>query len=89
MKPDSNATRERIRKLLVIAQLMTLVYFALGLAFTFVPTPLILFLFASLSPMLAAAAVFILVKQWIATGRQVTARVARSRESYDQLPLVL
>jgi hypothetical protein len=67
MKLNSNASRRRTRRLLVIAQLLTLAYFALGLAFTFVPTPLILFLFASLSPVLAPAGAFILVKQWISS----------------------
>ena len=67
MKLNSDGTCERTRKLLVIAQLMTLAFFALGLAFAFNPTPLTLFLFTSLSPVLSLAAVFILVTQWIAT----------------------
>jgi hypothetical protein len=64
-----NSDGERTRKLLVIAQLMTLAFFALGLAFVFNPTPVILFLFTSLSPALALVAVFILVTQWIATNQ--------------------
>ena len=67
MKFNSDGTCGSTRKLLVIAQLMTLAFFALGLAFVFNPTPVILFLFTSLSPVLALAAVFILVTQWIAT----------------------
>ena len=67
MQLNSDGTGERTRKLLVIAQLMTLVFFALGLAFVFHPTPVILFVFTSLSPVLALGAVFILVTQWIAT----------------------
>jgi hypothetical protein len=73
MKLNSDGTCERTRKRLVIAQLLTLASFALGLAFVFNPAPVILFLFASLSPVLALAAVLILVTQWIATyqGRQM------------------
>lgn len=67
MKLNSDGTCERTRKLLAIAQLMTLAFCALGLAFIFNPTPAILFLFTSLSPVLALVAVFILVTQWIAT----------------------
>jgi len=67
MKINSDGTCGRTRKLLVIAQLMTLAFFALGLAFTFNPTPVILFLFTSLSPVLALPAVIILVTQWLAT----------------------
>jgi hypothetical protein len=73
MKLNSDGICERTRKLLVIAQLLTLASFALGLAFVLKPTPVILFLFASLSPVLALAAVFIFVTQRIATyhGRQM------------------
>jgi hypothetical protein len=70
MKLNSDETCGRTRKLLVIAQLMSLAFFALGLAFAYNPTPIILFLFTTLSPVLALAAVFILVTQWIATYRR-------------------
>jgi hypothetical protein len=49
---------------------MTLAFFALGLAFAFNPTPMILFLFTTLSPVLALAADWILVTQWISTYRR-------------------
>ena len=73
MQLNSDGTNQRTHKLLVIAQLMALAFFALGLAFVFYPTPVILFVFTSLSPVLALAAVLILVTQWIATyqGRQM------------------
>jgi hypothetical protein len=67
MKINSDGTCERTRKLLVIAQLMILAFSALGLAVAFNPTPVILFLFTSVSPALALPAVIILVTQWIAT----------------------
>jgi hypothetical protein len=52
--------------MLVVAQLMTLAFFALGLAFALHPTAGSLFLFTALSPVLVPGAVVILAKQWIA-----------------------
>ena len=81
MKLNSDETGRRPHKLLVIAQLMTLAFFALGLAFVFHPTPLILFVFTSLSPVLALAPVFILVTQWTASQRRQMHEVVGWRES--------
>jgi hypothetical protein len=92
MKLNSDGTCERTRKLLVIAQLMTLAFFALGLAFVFNPAPVILFLFTSLSPVLALVAVFILVTQWIATNQSrqihqvVGGRASRTDPKSDPSP---
>jgi len=65
MKFDSDATDRRTRKLLVVAQLMTLAFFALGLAFVWNPTAGNLFLFTALSPVLVPGAIVILATQWI------------------------
>ena len=83
MKLNSNATDRRTRKLLVVAQLMSLAFFALGLAFELHPTAGNLFLFTSLSPVLVPGAVGILVTQWIGAyqrrqTRQVVAWGVRS-----------
>jgi hypothetical protein len=83
MKLNSNATDRRTRKLLVVAQLMSLAFFALGLAFELHPTAGNLFLFTSLSPVLVPWSVGILVTQWISAyqrrqTRQVVARGVRS-----------
>jgi membrane protein implicated in regulation of membrane protease activity len=66
MKLNSDATDRRTRKLLVVAQLMTLAFFALGLAFTVHPTAGNLFLFTTLSPVLVPGAAVILATQWVA-----------------------
>ena len=65
MELNSDATDRRTRKLLVVAQVMTLVFFALGLAFELHPTAANLFLFTALSPVLVLGAVGILATQWI------------------------
>jgi hypothetical protein len=82
MKLNSEAIERRTRKLLVVAQLMTLAFFALGLAFTLHPTAGNLFLFTTLSPVLVPGAVVILATQWIAAYQrrqtpQVVAQGAR------------
>jgi hypothetical protein len=85
MELNSDKSRRRTRKLLVIAQLMSLAFFALGLAFAVNPTPAILFLFTSLAPLLALGGVFILVTQWIATyrSRQMRPVVVRPASRTD------
>jgi hypothetical protein len=86
MKLNSNATDRRTRKLLVVAQLMTLAFFALGLAFALYPTPGNLFLFTTLSPVLAPGAAVILATRWIAAySRRQTSQVGarRVRRAYS------
>jgi hypothetical protein len=86
MRLNSNATDRRTRKLLVVAQLMTLTFFALGLAFVLHPTPGNLFLFTTLSPVLVPGAAGILATQWIAAyhRRQTSQVVARRvRRAYS------
>jgi hypothetical protein len=92
MKLNSDATDRRTHKLLVVAQLMTLAFFALGLAFALHPTAGNLFLFTTLSPVLVPGAVFILATQWIAayqrgqTGRLVAQRAPRTYEGPMRYP---
>jgi hypothetical protein len=77
MELNSDATDRRTRKLLVVAQVMTLVFFALGLAFELHPTAANLFLFTTLSPVLVPGAVGILATQRIAAyQRRQTHQVA-------------
>jgi membrane protein implicated in regulation of membrane protease activity len=86
MKLNSDATDRRTRRLLVVAQLMTLAFFALGLAFALYPTPGNLFLFTTLSPVLVPGAAVILATQWIAAyhRRQTSHAVAgRVRRAYS------
>ena len=70
MKLNTEITDRRTRKLLVVAQLMTLVFFALGLAFMVYPTAANLFLFTTLSPVLVPGAVLVLGTQRIAAYRR-------------------
>jgi hypothetical protein len=92
MELNSDATDRRTRKLLVFAQLMTLSFFALGLAFELHPTAGNLFLFTALSPILVPGAVGILATQWIAAyqrrqTRQVVAqRVRRAYAGANPMP---
>ncbi|SRR6266567_381717 len=87
MKVDSDATDRKTRKLLLGAQLLTLAFFALGLAFVWHPTPGTLFLFATLTPVLVPGAVLILTTRWIVdcqrrlTQRAVAHRAPRSYRS--------
>lgn len=74
MRINSYATDRKTRKLLVIAQLMTLMFSALGLAFAWHPTPVNLFLFAALSPGLVSGAVVIVASQWFAAFQRGQAR---------------
>ena len=66
MRIHSDEDDQRRRKLLVGAQLMTLAFFVLGLAFALYPTAGTLFLFTALSPVLVPGALIILATQWIA-----------------------
>jgi hypothetical protein len=90
MKTNSNATDRRTRRLLIVAQLMALAFFALGLAFALYPTPANLFLFATLTPVLAPCAVVILATQWIAAYQRRPARHIvgqRARRTYIEGPI--
>lgn len=87
MKRNSDATDRKTRKPLVIAQLMTLAFFALGLAFMLYPTPGSLFLFTTLSLVLAPGAGIILATQWIASYQSRLARqvvTQRTRRAYTE-----
>ena len=93
MQLNSDARLRQTRKRLVIAQLMTLTFFALGLAFMLYPTPGNLFLFTTLSPVLAPGAGLILATQWIASYRSrqtrqiVTRRARRAYTESDPMPM--
>jgi hypothetical protein len=93
MKFNSETTDRKARKLLVLAQLMSLAFFALGLAFVLCPTPVTLFLFTTLSLVLAPGAGVILATQWIASYQRrqthpVTAQSARpAYTGSDPMPM--
>ena len=90
MKTNSDATDRRTRKLLVVAQLMTLVFFPLGLAFVLHPTAGNLFLFTVLCPVLVPGAVVILATQWIAAYQRRPMRhvvMQRARRAYMEGPI--
>jgi hypothetical protein len=79
------STHRKMRKWLVVAQLLALMYFALGLAFAWHPAAGILFLFTTLAPVLVSAAVAVLAKQWIAAYQRREIRhevVQRARMPY-------
>ena len=94
MKLSSDVTYRRTRKLLVVAQLMSLAFFALGLAFLLRPTPANLFLFTTLSPVLAPGAFVILAAQWIAdyhrrqTAQEVIRRTSETYQGTNPIALV-
>lgn len=93
MKLDSDTDARRTRKLLVVAQLMTLAFFALGLAFLLRPTAGNLFLFTTLSPVLAPGAGVILATQWIGAYQRrqtrliIAQRARRADPESESMPL--
>lgn len=94
MRVNSNVTARRTSKLLVVAQLMALAFFVLGLAFLLYPTGASLFLFTTLSPVLALSAGIILATQWIAAyqRRQIRRVIVQldtsSERESDPMPMV-
>jgi len=66
MKLDPETSAHGIPKRLLLARLLALVYFVLGLVFAWHPNPGSLFLFAVLAPVLALTTTVLFVAQRIA-----------------------